>query len=496
MSTYNKISDFYKKISLLGNVSGILHWDSSTMMPRNSCKERSEELALLASLSQKFLCSEQFGCALEGVSDNKLSDWQKANIREIKLSRDSALAVDPKLTEFFVKTTTEGKAIWAKARSKNDFKLFAPHLKKTLSLVREIAQSRQKHFKRETAYDALLDQYDFGSNQKDLDVIFANLREWLPGAIDKAISKQKTNKVLEFDQEFSEEKQKELALMCMKQLGFDFARGRLDTSVHPFCGGNSFDVRLTTRYDVKNFITGLLGVTHETGHALYQQNLPEHYKNQAVGGYRSLSIHESQSLFVEKHLGSSKEFWEYMTPHIHKIFKLHKTKKAYSASNFYNVNNKVERSFIRVDADELTYPAHVILRYDLEKELVGGSLKVEDLPEAWNKGMKELLGIVPKKDSEGCLQDIHWSLGAFGYFPTYLKGSIFASQIADTIKKKDKDFVKHIQSGDFKKIISFLKANIHSKGCLMSSEELVKSVVGKDLDVEVYKKYLEDKFLK
>lgn len=496
MNAYNKVSDFYKKISLLRNIGGILHWDSSTMMPKNSCKERSEELALLASLGQKFLCSERFGSALDSVSDNKLNDWQKANIREIKLARDNALAVDPKLTESFVKATTEGKAIWSKARSKNDFKLFAPHLKKTISLVREIAQSRQKYFKRDNAYDALLDQYDFGSNQKDLDVIFADLRKWLPGAIDKALSKQKTKKIDDFDQTFTVEKQKELALLCMNQLGFDCTRGRIDTSVHPFCGGNSFDVRITTRYDLKNFITGLLGVTHETGHALYEQNLPEHYKNQAVGSHRSLSIHESQSLFVEKHISSSKEFWDYITPHVKKIFKIAKTKKEFSAENLYNFTNRVERSFIRVDADELTYPAHIILRYDLEKELVGGNLKVEDLPEAWNKGMKELLGIMPKKDSEGCLQDIHWSMGAFGYFPTYLKGSIFASQIADTIKKKDKDFAKHIKSGDFKKIISFLKTNIHSKGCLMASEELVKSVVGKGLDVEVYKQYLTDKFLK
>ena len=496
MSTYNKISEFYSKISTLENISGILHWDSSTMMSKNSCEARSNELSLLSSIQQKFLSSNQLGAVLEKVDESKLNDWQKANIREIKLRRDNALAVDSKLTELFVKATTEGKSVWAQARSKNDFKLFAPHLKKIISLTKEIATARQKHFNRRTAYDALLDQYDFGSNQKDLDVIFGNLRKWLPDAIDQAISKQKTKKIIDFDQEFSVEKQSELALMCMKQLGFDFTRGRIDTSVHPFCGGNAFDVRLTTRYDVKNFITGLLGVTHETGHALYQQNLPENYKNQAVGNYRSLSVHESQSLFVEKHLGSSKEFWEYITPHIHKIFKLQKTKKAYSANNFYNINNRVERSFIRVDADELTYPVHIILRYDLERALIEGDLKVEDLPEAWNKGMKELLGITPKKDSDGCLQDIHWSMGAFGYFPTYLKGSIFASQIADTIKKKDKDFAKHIKAGDFKKIISFLKNKVHSKGCLMTSEDLVKSVVGKELDVEVYKQYLTDKFLK
>lgn len=496
MNTYIKLSNFYKKIKTLENITGILHWDSSTMMPKNSFKARSEELALLSSIQQKFLRSDQLGHALDNVHQDNLNDWQKANIREIKLSRDNALAVDTRLVELLIRATNEGKIYWEKALKANDFKIFAPHLKKIISLSRDIGKSRQKYFKKDTAYDGLLDQYDPESNQKELDVIFSNLRKWLPGFISQAIEKQKSKEILDFDQNFSVERQKELGLLCMKQLGFDFSRGRLDTSVHPFCGGNAFDVRLTTRYDIKNFITGLLGVVHETGHALYQQNLPNNYKDQAVGDSRSITIHESQSLFVEKHIGSSKEFWEYITPHVHSIFKLSKSKKAYSADNFYNINNRVERSFIRVDADEATYPAHIILRYDIEKELIAGNLKVEDIPQIWNEGMNELLGIKPTSNKDGCLQDIHWSIGAFGYFPTYLKGSIFASQIAETIQKKDKDFKNHIKSGDFKKVIDFLKENIHSKGCLLKSEDLIKSVVGQNLDVEVYKKYLTDKFLK
>jgi carboxypeptidase Taq len=496
MTSYIKIADFYKKIKILKNVGGILHWDSSTMMPKHSFKARAEEMALLSSIQQKFLRSEQFGNALENIQYDDLDDWQKANIREMKSSRDNALAVETRLIELFTKATAEGKVVWEKARKDNNFQLFAPHLKKIISLARDIGKARQEYFKKDSAYDGLLDQYDKGSNQKDLDIIFSDLRKWLPSIISQVIDKQKPMQIIAFDQDFSVEKQKEFALLCMQKLGFDFNRGRIDTSTHPFCGGNAFDVRLTTRYDIKNFITGTLGVMHETGHALYNQNLPEDYKYQAVGEYRSIAIHESQSLFVEKHLGSSREFWDYITPQVHKTFKLSKANKAYSADNFYNINNKVESTFIRIDADEVTYPAHVILRYNLEKELIAGNLKVHDIPKVWNDGMKELLGITPKNDSEGCLQDIHWSLGAFGYFPTYLKGSIFAAQIANEFNKQDKNFKNHIKSGDWQKIISFLKDKVHSKASFLTSDELVKSVVGTGFDVEVYKQYLLGKFLR
>ena len=389
--------------------------------------------------------------------------------------------------------TTECEMIWREARKNNDFKMLLPHLQKVVSLTKDIAKSKADYFK-STPYDALLDTYDPGRKSSDIEKICNDLREFLPGFIQKVEEKQKSKKIKPFKvKKFSEKNQKDLGLYCMKKLGFDFSRGRLDISTHPFCGGNARDIRLTTRYEQDNFLSGLMGIMHETGHALYQQNLPDEYKDQAVGDHRNMSVHESQSLLSEIHIARSRDFIEFIQPKILEVFGV--SGKEYSVENLYNMVNKVQPSFIRVDADEVTYPAHVILRFDLEKEIISGNLQIKDLPGAWAEGMKKLLGIKPDKDSNGCMQDVHWPSGIFGYFPSYLLGSILSAQFFDKVKEDNPSVSNDIKSGKLHKIIDWVKKNVHSKGRLYSVSDLVINTTGRDVDVSCYKKYLEHKYL-
>jgi carboxypeptidase Taq len=492
MNKYIELCKFYRKIKQFGNIAGIIHWDTATMMPLGAAKYRAEDMATLHSSIHQMLSSNQLGDIITSINEASLDEWQKANVREIKLARKNALAVETHLVELATKATTECEMIWRKARKNNDFKMLSPYLQKVISLTRDIAKSKAEYFN-STPYDALLDTYDPGRKTADIEKVCNDFRKFLPNFIKKVVDKQKSRKIKSFNsKQFSEKDQKELGLYCMKKVGFDFSRGRLDVSTHPFCGGNARDVRLTTRYDQDNFLSGLMGIMHETGHALYQQNLPEEYTDQAVGDYRSMSIHESQSLLAEIHIGRSRDFFEFIQPKIVETFRI--SGKEYGVENLYNMANKVQPSLIRVDADEVTYPAHIILRFDLEKEIISGNLQTKDLPGAWAEGMKKLLGIEPDKDSNGCMQDVHWPSGIFGYFPTYLLGLILSAQFFAKIKEKNPSIDNDIKSGNFYKVIDWLKKSVHSKGCLYSVSDLIINATGRDIDAACYKKYLEHKY--
>ena len=492
MSAYSKVSELYSKYHSLGSISGILGWDSRTMMPVGSMKYRAEDSAVLERIANKILTSNRLGDLLAEVSESDCSEWEKANIRSIKRERGNVLAVDPEIAEQLTKASMECEVKWRVARKNNDFKEILPELSRVIELVREVSKSRMEYFNC-GQYDSLLELYDPGRKVSEVEHVVNSLKGFLPEFIQKVLEKQKSWKILKIEGEFPEEKQRELGVHCMNAIGFDFNRGRLDISAHPFCGGATQDVRITTRYNKHEFLSSLMGVMHETGHALYQQNLPETYYNQAVGGNLGMSIHESQSLFVEIQVSRSKEFMEFVLPKIKSIFNV--SGPRYSADNLYKIANKVETSLIRVDSDEITYLAHVILRFELEKEILSGNLKIKDLPTAWNEKMKKYLGIKPRTDSDGCMQDIHWFAGWFGYFPTYMLGTMLASQFFTTMKSEVPDVEKHIQTGEFQPITGWLKKNIHSQGSLHSVSDLVKKVTKKDLDVEGYKKYLTEKFL-
>lgn len=492
LHSYSKLCNFYRKIHNLGNLASIVHWDKATNMPVGSARSRGDEMATLKSMIHKLLVSDQFGDLIAAASDKRLNEWQKANIREMKRVRDNALAIETRLLEILIKSSSECEMQWREARKHNDFKSLIPNFRKVISITQDIAQARGEYFGL-SPYDALLDQYDTGRKTAEIDPVFKELTGFLPELVNKIIDKQNSRKTKPLPKaKFPVHKQEELARYCMERLGFNFQKGRLDKSTHPFCGGTPTDVRITNRYDESDFTSGLMGVVHETGHALYQQNLPEEYIDQPVGDNLGMSIHESQSLFVEMQLSRSKEFCEFIMPKIVELFNLNK--REWNAHDVFYNRCKVEKTLIRVDADEATYPLHVILRYNLEKELLSGNLQVRDLPSVWNDGMKSLLGIKPDKDANGCMQDIHWFMGAIGYFPTYTLGAVFASQFYSAASK-EMNISELVKKGEFKPIISWLNKNIHNKGRFYSSNELLKEVTGKFVDVQTFRKHLESRYL-
>lgn len=316
---------------------------------------------------------------------------------------------------------------WRSARPASDFAAVAPKLKIVLDLTREMAAAKAEALG-VTPYDALLDQYEPGGRADSIDMLFADLESVLPGLLGEVLEAQSRRPApLRPAGPFPIETQKAVAARFMQTLGFDFTHGRLDVSAHPFCGGSADDLRLTTRYDEDDFTQSFMGVLHETGHALYEQGLPADWRRQPVGKARGMSVHESQSLLMEMIACRSRAFATYAAPILRDAFG--GSGPAWEAENLYRLNTRVKPDFIRVEADEVTYPAHVILRYRLERDLIAGRLEIEDLPEAWNEGMKRLLGLTVPDDRRGVLQDIHWYDGAFGYFPTYTLGAMTAAQL-------------------------------------------------------------------
>jgi carboxypeptidase Taq len=284
-----------------------------------------------------------------------------------------------------------------------------------------------------------------------------------------------------------------LARRLMEAVGFDFAHGRLDTSAHPFCGGVPDDIRLTTRWDENDFLPGLMGVLHETGHAMYERGLPVAWRNQPVGQALGMSVHESQSLIIEMQACRSRPFIEWLAPQVREAFG--GSGPAWNADNLYRIYTKVERGLIRVDADEATYPAHVILRYRLERAMIAGDLKLADLPGAWNDAMKALVGVVPPDDRDGCLQDIHWPGGAWGYFPSYTLGAMTAAQLFDAVRRAVPEVSRVLARGDFSPLMTWLRANVHARGSLTTAREMLTAVTGKPLDPEVFLAHLRARYL-
>jgi carboxypeptidase Taq len=382
---------------------------------------------------------------------------------------------------------------WRAARAEDDFAGLLPDLRAVLELTREAAAIKSDRLGI-SPYDALLDEYEPGGRAAEIDRLFDDLTRFLPELTERALERQTMRAPpLPLEGPFAVERQQALGVKLMARLGFDFAHGRLDVSHHPFCGGVPEDLRLTTRWDEADFASGLMAVLHETGHALYEAGLPRERRRQPVGEARSMSLHESQSLLIEMQACRSRDFMEYLAPLVRDTFA--KTGPAWTPDNLYRRYTRIERSLIRVDADEVTYPAHVILRYRLEQAMIGGDLALADLPAAWNAGMKELLGVVPPDDRDGCLQDIHWPGGAWGYFPTYTLGAITAAQLFDAAVRAAPEIPAALARGDFAPLLGWLRPNVHARGSLMSTQELLIAATGRPLDAAAYKRHLERRYL-
>jgi carboxypeptidase Taq len=494
MSSYIELETRFRRLAALGQATGMLHWDAAVMMPAGGAEARSEQIATLVSLRHELLCQPDMEDLLDGArAEADLKPWQTANLREMRRGWMHATALPPDLVAARSKAGMACEMQWRDARPKSDFASLSGLLGEVLRLERDAAGIKAEALGC-TPYDALLDQYSPGIDTNTLEPIFARLAAFLPEFIQAVIERQAMSPAPVLpDGPFPQTTQRQVGMRFMEALGFDFGGGRLDVSTHPFSGGTPDDLRITTRYDEADFATGLMGILHETGHALYERGLPKEWRLQPVGKARGMDIHESQSLLIEMQACRSKPFIDYAAPILKDAFA--GAGPRWDAGNLYGIFTRVSCGLIRVDADEATYPLHVILRTDLERAMLAGDLAIDDLPGAWNEAMEKLLGLKPPDDKDGCMQDIHWFDGAFGYFPSYTMGALAAAQFFAAAVKSDGQIPDAIGRGDFKPLYAWLGANIHGQGCYLETPELIEQATGAPLDPEIFLSHLQSRYL-
>lgn len=494
MNAYSELEQMFRRIGALEQAEGMLHWDHSVVMPSGGAEARAEQLAALGLVVHELFEDPRLAALLdEAESDPPEGEWAQGNLREMRRRWRHKTAVDGALVEAMSRAASKLEMAWRTARPEADFAKVEKPLTEMLDLVRENAAAKSAALGL-PPYEALLDQYEPGARTASIDSLFADLAAFLPDFLQKVLDRQKSAPLpVTPEGPFDIEAQRNLAVKLMGHIGFNFDHGRLDISLHPFCGGVPDDVRITTRYEEHDFAQSLMGVLHETGHAMYERNLPAEWRLQPVGEARGMAMHESQSLLVEMQICRGPEFLRFAAPLMREAFS--GTGTAWELENLSSLYTKVKPDFIRVDADEVTYPAHVILRYRLERALIAGDMKIADVPAAWNDGMQELLGITPPSDREGCLQDIHWFHGSFGYFPTYTMGALAAAQIFSAATKADDAIKPSIASGNFAPLMSWLSANIHGRASIASTDDILLEATGAPLGTEAFKSHLEARYL-
>jgi carboxypeptidase Taq len=494
LSPYQQLEQEFRRLHAFRGALSLLRWDAAVMMPRGSADVRGEQLAALETEHHALLTTPKVARLLERAEAgaSQLEDWPLANLREMRRQRDHAIATPPSLIARLAKATSRAEVYWVEARKAGNFGLFAPHLEEVVHLVRDkaalLGQARAL-----APYDALVDVFTPGISAADIDTIFTALSRKLPGLINSAIEMQSKSPAAPTGGKYTVARQRALSVEVLKALGFPFDRGRLDESEHPFTEGVPGDIRITTRFDPSDPFSGLLGAVHETGHAMYDLGLPQQWRDQPVGRDRGLALEESQSLLFEMNLCRSRAFVKYLRPLLEKHLQV--TGPEWSEDNLYRHLIRVRRSLIRMDADELTYPVHIMLRYELEKKILEGELPVADLPEAWNANLEQRLGVRPTNDVEGCLQDIHWAVGHFGYFPSYALGAVIAAQLNEALRAAEPGLDEDIGAGRFGGVMDWLRDNVHGVGARLPVKELIKQATGKPLSAAAYLRYLETKYL-
>ena len=495
MKNYKKLEDNIRKIAHLSNICDLAHWDAATGLPVGATENRHREIASFKAVIHELSTSKELGELIEAsfAEKNDLDDMQRVNLNLVKKKYNSQICVSTEIQKEYSIVSFECEFIWRKARRENDFKSLIPYQDKVFNSVRKIAELKAEALGK-SPMDALIDMYDHDRTSVEIDNTFDKLKAELPKLIEKIIEKQKSEKILPLTEPIDENTQKNIGLKIMEKMGFNMDCGRLDKSVHPFCSGSNDDVRSTTRYDVNNFLSSLFGVIHEAGHGLYQQNLPAKYRDQPIGSHMGMAFHESQSLIMEMQAGMSKPFTAFLAELLRDEFSF--VGPEYSEENLYKLITKVTPSFIRVDADEATYPLHIILRYEIEKEILENNLAAKDLPALWNAKMKEYLGIVPDADSKGCMQDIHWPSGGLGYFPSYTNGAIIASMLMKKAKTEYESIDAELRTGDFSSLNKFLNERLRNSGSSRSSADLLKYSTGhSEIRPDIFIDYLRAKYL-
>lgn len=473
--------------------AALLEWDQETYMPAGAASVRAEQLATLHQLAHEWLISERTGELLEAaaaaVQDLPAEHLAVRLVEVVREDYEKARRIPPALVAALARTESEACEAWKQARQEDNYARFAPYLERLLTLNREKAEALgyEAH-----PYDALLDQYEPGMTAADVQRLFEQLRVHLV-PLAQAFSAQPQPEHAFLQRYVDPERQWRLNRMLLKAIGFDLQRGRLDASVHPFSTGIAIaDVRLTTRIDPHDFTSGLFATLHEAGHGLYEQGIDPVLERTPLADGASLGLHESQSRLWENLIGRSLPFWEYFFPHLQQL--LEGVLDDVSLEAFYRAINRVQPSLIRVEADEVTYNLHILLRFELELALLEGNLSVQDLPEAWNEGMQRYLGLQPTTLREGVLQDIHWSQGAFGYFPTYTLGNLMAAQLWRALTAALPEAVICMQQGDFQPILTWLRERIHTYGRAWKAPVLLEQVTGRPLEVEPWLTYIREKY--
>jgi carboxypeptidase Taq len=495
MTAYGELETRFRRLGAVEEAIAVLHWDAAAMMPSGGATARAEQLATLRGIAHQLVSLPEIADLLDAAEADAaaLGSWQSANLREMRWRWRHAAAVPGDLVEALSHARSASETAWRQARPANDFAAALPGLERVLDLVREFALAKAAALGT-SPYEALLDQYEPGGAIALIDGLFDEIAAFLPGLLDEVLARQASNRAPpEPPGPFAVADQRRAGQTLMACIGFDFAHGRLDESAHPFCGGTPDDVRLTTRYDETDFAKALMGTLHETGHALYQRGLPAEWRRQPVGRARGMALHESQSLLLEMQVCRSRAFAGFAAPLLHEVFG--GDGAAWDPDLFHRRQIAVTPGPIRVDADEVTYPAHVILRYRLERAMIAGDLQPRDLPVAFNDGLRELIGVTPQSDREGVLQDIHWYDGYWGYFPTYTLGALIAAQLFAAARAAMPGLAEEIGRGEFGPLLAWLRRNIHSQGSFASTAEIVQSATGSPLGTAAFELHLRERYL-
>ncbi|WP_134669631.1 carboxypeptidase M32 [Halorussus marinus] len=488
--TYTEFIEKVQRLSNVGQAAGVLAWDQEVMMPEGGTPARSKQRSTLSSLSHELLTSEEMADLLDELEAESLAPEREAVVREIRRKHDRAAKVPQELVEEISEVSSEAMPVWQEAREDDDFEAFAPTLEKLVELKREYAEHIDPD---RDPYEVLFEEYEPYLGVETAEEVLQRLRDELVPLVEAVRESDADLATDTFEGEFDTDVQEELTRDVLDTLGYDWDHGRLDTAPHPFSTGNQFDARVTTRFNEEDPLGALMSTIHEFGHATYTLGLPREAYGTPLGESRDMTVHESQSRLWENHVGRSAAFWERFLPKVQDRFP-DRLGDA-SVEDVYEAANEVyEDNLIRVEADELTYHMHIVVRFEIERDLVRGDLDVEDVPEVWNDKYEEYLGVRPDSDAEGCLQDIHWSHGDFGYFPTYSLGSVLAAQLYDSAADDIDGLDEKIAAGEFEPLHDWLTENVHRHGSRYTTDDLVRQATGEGYTADYFLDYVKSKY--
>lgn len=489
---YDALQSAFRRMHHFGHLQSIAGWDQAANMPPKGMEARAAALSEMAALLHGLITDPEMQDRLARAEQEPLSDLQRANLREMRRRWHASNALPESLVKRRQLATSRCEHAWRQQRAANDWAGFLPNLKEVLAVAREEAAllAGQLGCSR---YEALMDRFEPGLKTAQLDRVFGEVRQWLPGLIQRVTEQQRQRPLVEPKGPFPVAAQRALCEQAMRLLGFDFEAGRLDVSAHPFCGGVPEDVRMTTRFREDEFLGSLMGTIHETGHGRYEQNLPREWLGQPVAEARSMALHESQSLSFEMQLGSHPGFVNHLAPLVQQAFG---SQPAFEPQNLHRLMTRVKPGLIRVDADEVTYPAHIILRYEIERPLIEGEIEPEDVPALWDAKMQELLGLDTRGNfKDGPMQDVHWPESLFGYFPCYSLGAMYAAQWFAAMRREMPDLDARIGHGDLQSVFGWLERNIWSQASRWTTDELARRASGEPLNPAHFKAHLEARYL-